>query len=153
MINMSILFTIHPPSTPLYRLPTLRSSIHQQMGLTLRGNNGKLSNNLVSEILSMKGLPEVRIGSASDTNNHHQWLSTIMTLKAPQAAQYLLYHQKNKKKRGNQTQNSLEETPQSILVLVSLAVKYPKWLQSELKSPSGAHSFYLWLRKKNDLKI
>ena len=101
---MSILFTIHPPSTPLYRLPTLRSSIHQQMGLTLRGNNGKLSNNLVSEILSMKGLPEVRIGSASDTNNHHQWLSTIMTLKAPQAAQYLLYHQKKKKKRKPNTE-------------------------------------------------
>ena len=51
----------------------------------------------------------------------------IMTLKAPQAAQYLLYHQKKKKReRENQTQNSLEETLQSILVLVSLAVKYPK---------------------------
>ena len=58
----------------MYRLPTLHSSIHQQTGLTLRGNNGKLSNNLVSEILSMKRLPEVRIGSASDTNNCHQWL-------------------------------------------------------------------------------
>lgn len=99
MINTSILFTIHPPSIPLYRLPTLHSSIHQQTGLTLRGNNGELSNNLVSEILSMKGLPEIRIGSASDTNNCHQWLSMIMTLKAPQAAQYLLYHQKKKKAR------------------------------------------------------
>ena len=41
-------------------------------------SNVKLSNNLVSEILSMRGFPEVRIGLASDTINHNQLLK-IMT--------------------------------------------------------------------------
>lgn len=120
-------------------------------------SNVKLSNNLVSDILSMKGFPEVRTGWASDTINHNQLLK-IMTQSTTGCSLPPIHLKKKKEKTTKQ--NSLEaETLESILVLVSFAVKYPKWLQSELKFPSGVSSFYLLLRKKmkprkeSDLKV
>lgn len=82
-------------------------SAHQVRSLTFKGNNIEV-NNLPSGTLSVKGFPEIRTGSVTDTIHHQPGISR--TIATPILKHHRLLSAFNTTRVNYQTQYSLEET-------------------------------------------